>query len=65
MHIVIPDDYPPTYASLEQVDLHVCGEQAIGGIETGRAGADHGDAQRPDAHAVREFKPLTQRGRLG
>ncbi len=21
MHIVIPDDYPPTYASLEQVDL--------------------------------------------
>ena len=21
MHIVIPDDYPPTYASLDQVDL--------------------------------------------
>ncbi len=38
MHIVIPDDYPPTYASLEQVDLQRLAPYGAVKLYTTRAG---------------------------
>ena len=37
MHIVIPDDYPPTYASLEQVDLRRLATYGTVELHTSRA----------------------------
>ena len=41
MDIVIPDDYPPTYASLEQVDLRRLAAHGTVSLHTTRA-ADRG-----------------------
>src|SRR5215208_7546555 len=39
MHVVIPDDFPPTYGSLDQVDLQRLQPHATITLHTSRAGS--------------------------